>query len=312
MDLYIKRSFTQTTGKRPSPSVMEALRILSSDPKNEVFVISGLQLLPLEEVFGHLDRIGLAAANGLYLSMPQLDNQQNTTTSPLPGANPGSTTGNTQRKGKKRQWSLLDYGVDWTEVKDIALPILERYTARTNGSSVRLRDPGIAWSYYSTDPEWGLMQAKSVIVELEEALAAHDVKVVHLKGMVEIVPKRLNKGVVLRYAIQSKEGPSPDFILCMGDDASDEYMFTSMYSYLSETAEMELVRSHKAHDEAAAAGVKPIPGMLMRRPSQEAEEEVTKYVFTCSVGKHRSHAAFYVHNVEEIRALLQGLSTTGE
>jgi len=65
--------------------------------------------------------------------------------------------------------------VKWAEVKDIALPILERYTARTNGSSVRLRDPGIAWSYYSTDPEWGLMQAKSVIVELEEALAAHDV-----------------------------------------------------------------------------------------------------------------------------------------
>ena len=81
-----------------------------------------------------------------------------------------------QRKGKKRSWSLLDYGVNWAEVKDIALPILERYTARTNGSSVRLRDPGIAWSYYSTDPEWGLMQAKSVIVELEEALAAHDVR----------------------------------------------------------------------------------------------------------------------------------------
>lgn len=51
---------------------MEALRVLSSDPRNEVFVISGLQLLPLEEVFGHLDRIGLAAANGLYLSMPEM------------------------------------------------------------------------------------------------------------------------------------------------------------------------------------------------------------------------------------------------
>lgn len=51
---------------------MEALHVLSSDPRNEVFVISGLQLLPLEEVFGHLDRIGLAAANGLYLSMPEM------------------------------------------------------------------------------------------------------------------------------------------------------------------------------------------------------------------------------------------------
>lgn len=135
---------------------------------------------------------------------------------------------------------------------------------------------------------------------------------VHLKGMVEIVPKRLNKGVVLRYAVQSKQGPSPDFILCMGDDASDEYMFTSIYSYLSETAETELVRSHKAHDKAAAAAAatsSPGAAPQRRKPSQEAEEEVTKYVFTCSVGKHRSHAAFYVHNVEEVRALLQGLSS---
>ena len=66
------------------------------------------------------------------------------------------------------------YAINQTQ-QDIALPILERYTAHTNGSSVRLRDPGIAWSYYSTDPEWGLMQAKSVIVELEEALSGHDV-----------------------------------------------------------------------------------------------------------------------------------------
>jgi trehalose 6-phosphate synthase/phosphatase len=137
------------------------------------------------------------------------------------------------------------------------------------------------------------------------------VKVVHLKGMVEIVPKRLNKGVVLRYAIQSKQGPSPDFILCMGDDASDEYMFTSIYSYLSETAETELVRSHKAHDAAAARGDSPAL-LLQRKPSQEAEEEVTKYVFTCAVGKHRSHAAFYMHNVEEVRGLLQGLSSESE
>lgn len=95
--------------------------------------------------------------------------------------------------------------------------------------------------------------------------------------------------MVLRYAIQSKKGPSPDFILCMGDDASDEYMFTSIYSYLSETAETEL------HRQPGTGG---------------AEEEVTKDVFTCSVGKHRSHASFYVRNVDEIRELLQKLASS--
>ena len=124
VDLYIKRSFTQTTGKRPSPSVMEALRILSSDPKNEVFVISGLQLLPLEDVFGQLDRIGLAAGNGLYLSMPRLEEEgegerEGCEASPPPGSHvkEGGEGGVQQRKGKKRSWSLLDYGVKWAHVR---------------------------------------------------------------------------------------------------------------------------------------------------------------------------------------------------
>lgn len=42
------------------------------------------------------------------------------------------------------------------------------------------------------------------------------------------------QGVVLRYAIQQRAGPAPDFILCMGDDASDEYMFTAMYAYIAD------------------------------------------------------------------------------
>ena len=32
----------------PTEALMKALGVLSEDPKNEVFVISGLQLLPLE------------------------------------------------------------------------------------------------------------------------------------------------------------------------------------------------------------------------------------------------------------------------
>ena len=65
----------------------------------------------------------------------------------------------TPRSGA-RDWFIFDYGVNWDLVKAIAMPILNRYTARTNGSSIRIRDPSVAWSYYRTDPEWGLMQAR--------------------------------------------------------------------------------------------------------------------------------------------------------
>ena len=65
------------------------------------------------------------------------------------------------------------------------------------GNSVRLRDPGLAWSYYSTDPEWGLMQAKAIIVELEEALSAHDVRYLGPGGRTRRREVLLLKGALL-------------------------------------------------------------------------------------------------------------------
>lgn len=62
---------------------------------------------------------------------------------------------------------MLDYGVNWDEVKESALPLMQKFTAHTNGSNIKMRDSGIAWSYYSTDPEWGQTQAKHLHAELE-------------------------------------------------------------------------------------------------------------------------------------------------
>lgn len=44
-------------------------------------------------------------------------------------------------------------------------------------NSIRIRDPGIAWSYHNTDPEWGYMQAKMLAAQLEAALVNFEVKV---------------------------------------------------------------------------------------------------------------------------------------
>ena len=76
-----------------------------------------------------------------------------------------------------RPWYMQDFGVDWATVLGLALPILNRYTGRTNGSSIRYRDPSVAWSYYRTDPEWGIMQANKLKTELEQALAPFNVQV---------------------------------------------------------------------------------------------------------------------------------------
>ena len=62
---------------------------------------------------------------------------------------------------------VFDYGVNWDEVKTAALPLLQKFTAHTNGANIKMRDSGLAWSYYSTDPEWGQTQAKQLHAELE-------------------------------------------------------------------------------------------------------------------------------------------------
>lgn len=62
---------------------------------------------------------------------------------------------------------VFDYGVNWEEVKNAALPLLQKFTAHTNGANIKMRESGLAWSYYSTDPEWGQTQAKHLHGELE-------------------------------------------------------------------------------------------------------------------------------------------------
>ncbi|KAG5184819.1 trehalose 6-phosphate phosphatase [Tribonema minus] len=173
---------------------------------------------------------------------------------------------------------VFDYGVDWEEVKSIALPLLNKFTAHTNGSSIKIRDTGLAWSYYSTDPEWGGMQAKQLALELEVALAAHDTKVQHVRGQIEVVPMRLHKGVVAKTILRQtvERRGFPDFVLCLGDDVSDEHMFTSVYSFLAD------VDADVRADEDGAVDV-PSPADDLR-------------LYICTVGKKK---ACHMHCADE-------------
>ena len=87
--------------------------------------------------------------------------------------------------------------VDWDAVKAIAIPIISKFSARTNGTCLISSIPGIGWSYFNAEPEWGTRQASQLKVELEASLANFNVKVDSLvDGSVEVVPRRLNKVVI--------------------------------------------------------------------------------------------------------------------
>ena len=107
---------------------------------------------------------------------------------------------------------------------------MSKFTARTNGSFIKLSHSSIGWSYYSCDPEFGSLFAKYLVMELERELAPYDVRFVNLKGIVEVIPRSLNKGIIdkkiLRDVAARDANAGVDFVLCMGDDISDEKMFT--------------------------------------------------------------------------------------
>lgn len=89
----------------------------------------------------------------------------------------------------------------------------------------------------------------------------------------------VNKGLVAErlLSIMQKKGMLPDFVLCIGDDRSDDDMF-------------EVITS-------AMAG-----------PSLSPVAEV----FACTVGQKPSKAKYYLEDTTEIVRMLQGLATASD
>lgn len=281
---YLKREILGTSGNKPPPDVIDALTKLCADPKNTVYVVSGDSSENVVTAIGQLPGLGLGVSNGACFAPPL--------------ANPSL---------ERRRWLTFDLGVDWDAVKRVALPVLSKYTARSNGSFVKLTSFSIGWSYYSCDPEWGSLQAAHLVLELENELRAFDVRFVTLKGIVEIVPRKLNKGLIVKKVLQDTaarqdaQGDGVDFILCFGDDISDEKMFTSVFSFMAEVGD-------EAHGQQS--GVPPVFG----ETNMDDDVDVTiggrhhhptvmpdpMYAFTVAVGKKATHASTYVNDAQEV------------
>ena len=137
-----------------------------------------------------------------------------------------------------RKWIHKDMKTDWKIVNSIAIPIIHKFTTRTNGSCISPRVPGVCWSYFGADPEWGEKQAAQLTVELETALVNYDVKIQAQKGHVEVLPRNMHKGKVVTEFLQKitkqRAGKLPSFILVAGADPADSEIFDSVYQQIAE------------------------------------------------------------------------------
>lgn len=113
---------------------------------------------------------------------------------------------------------------------------MQSYTRRTDGSYIEVKSVGLVWHYADADPEFGIWQAKEMQQHLREVLRGTEVEVITGFGWLQVRYRAINKGTMVSRILGSML-QEPSFVLCVGDDRTDEDMF----SYLGTRAGTILV-----------------------------------------------------------------------
>lgn len=105
------------------------------------------------------------------------------------------------------------------------LAVLRQYASRTAGAEIEEKDHALVWHYRNVPTELAYVRNVNVWRDLQTVVAGTDVKVYAGNKVIEIKPQQINKGVIATRLL--KEYPA-DFVLCAGDDYTDEDMFTAL------------------------------------------------------------------------------------
>ncbi|KAF2001427.1 glycosyltransferase family 20 protein [Amniculicola lignicola CBS 123094] len=186
----------------PSDRVIRTLKTLASDPNNAVWIISGRDQAFLDEWMGHISELGLSAEHGSFMRYP-----------------------------KSEVWENLTEKTDMSWQSEV-IDIFQHYTERTQGSFIERKKIALTWHYRRADPEYGLFQSRECHKHLERTVGKkYDVEVMTGKANLEVRPRFVNKGEIAKRLVEAYgngDGEPPEFVLCLGDDFTDEDMFRSL------------------------------------------------------------------------------------
>ncbi|GMJ13186.1 trehalose-phosphatase/synthase 9, TREHALOSE -6-PHOSPHATASE SYNTHASE S9 [Hibiscus trionum] len=232
--------------KSPSPEVISIIKTLCDDPKNTVFIVSGRGKTSLSEWLAPCEKLGIAAEHGYFI-----------------------------RWSKDSEWETSPVNAD-LEWKKIVEPVMSLYREATDGSNIEAKESALVWHHQDADPDFGSCQAKELLNHLESVLANEPAVVNRGQHIVEVKPQGVSKGLVAEKVLSRmvNGGEPPDFVMCVGDDKSDEDMFQSILTSVS-------------------------------NPSLPVAPEI----FACTVGRKPSKAKYYLDDTADVLKLLKGLAT---
>ncbi|KAF9621580.1 hypothetical protein IFM89_023154 [Coptis chinensis] len=231
--------------KTPSEEVISIINTLCDDAKNSVFIVSGRGKGSLGKWFSPCKKLGIAAEHGYFL-----------------------------RWSGNEEWETCGHGSDFGWIQ-MAEPVMKLYTEATDGSSIETKESALVWHHQDADPGFGSTQAKEMLDHLESVLANEPVAVKRGQFIVEVKPQGVSKGLVAEkiFTSMAESGKQADFVLCIGDDRSDEDMFEIIGNALNR-------------------------GILSPNTS----------VFACTVGQKPSKAKYYLDDTTEVITMLEALA----
>ncbi|HKG68707.1 MAG TPA: bifunctional alpha,alpha-trehalose-phosphate synthase (UDP-forming)/trehalose-phosphatase [Segetibacter sp.] len=178
----------------PSNELIKFLQELSSDKKNEVVIISGRDANTLQKWLGHL-KLNFIAEHGAFV------------------------------RYKNGEWETqTNVSSAW---KEEIRPMLEAYVFRCPGSHIEEKQNTISWHYRNAHVDLGFLRSRELLNNISQLTSNSPLQVIDGNKVLEVRLTGIDKGMT---ALKVVNKLMPDFTLCIGDDTTDEDMFTALES----------------------------------------------------------------------------------
>lgn len=177
----------------PGEQLLTILEKLVAETENTIYIVSGRDSQILEQWFGHLP-IGLIAEHGAMAKAP--------------GA--AWIIENIPEKG------------NWQNKIET---LMDTFSLKCAGSFIERKEFSVAWHYRNAEIAEGYLRAKELYGALLKATALMGLEVINGHKVVEVRKKGINKGLAVGRLVEANDF---DFILCLGDDQTDEDMFVKL------------------------------------------------------------------------------------
>mgnify|MGYP000695756895 CR=1 FL=1 len=176
----------------PTDELIQLLDQLTNDPSNEIVVISGRDVDTLEKWLGKLP-LNMIAEHGACI------------------------------KEKGKEWKeQTPINTEW---KEQVRPLMQLFVDRCAGSFIEEKKSTLVWHYRNTNSELGFVRSRELRNSLLQLTANTPLQIVDGNKVLEVRMVGVDKGAAATSIIASL---GPDFILGIGDDATDEDMFRAL------------------------------------------------------------------------------------